>query len=218
MKYFVCFFLIFSVLIASHAYAANINYYCFDSYDEYREMRYWAKASLTIYDYQSKSGDVVFLNLIDPKNSKSLMYAPNEKLQKHFNNAFASYVKGKLPFHNTDEGRDERFAELYKKYGKDDDFFDMLQAYEEARRESEYGSNPASLYCSIKVKRRDLPVLFEIKCNITTNMNLTNYNGLKEVDIGYSTAEHIEGTIKRMLTEHLKSLGDRLSSINSCKQ
>jgi hypothetical protein len=212
-------FIVFNFLLCfSSAYAQNQDIYCYNSYDEYRQIKYWGRICVSVGDYNYNSGDSEYLNLTYKNSKKRYLEETKKEIVAHFDKEFERLIKGNLPFHNTEEGRDERFAELYKKFGDSDNFIEILQAQEEARRNSLYGENPGAVYCIIKIDRRDFPVLYEMECNIIANKDLMNRGGLvEERKLGYSTPEHIVGELKNSISKLLEDLSDTLKRINNCK-
>lgn len=204
-------------LFLGTGFAQDQDFYCYDSFDEYRQIKYWAKGHVSISDYNYNSGDSSYLDLTYKVPDKRSREETSKIIVDHFNKEFERLIKGNLPFHNTDEGRDERFSELYKKYGKNDNFFDILQAQEEARRNSLYGPNPGALYCLIRIERRNFPVLYEMECSIIASSDLINRGGLKEGNLGYSSPELIVGELKNSITMQLEKLNTTLKRIRNCK-
>lgn len=121
-----------------------------------------------------------------------------------------------LSFHDIEEGRDKRFHDLYEKFGKQENFLEILDAQEEARRNSLYGPNPGAVFCIIKISRREFPILYEMKCSLVADKDLRNWNGLEERKLGYSTPEHIVGELKQSITQQLEKLANTLKIINNC--
>jgi len=204
-------------LLTIQVHAQTDDFYCYDSYDEYRQIKYWAKRHISVSDYSYKSGDSNYLNLTYRDNKKKKFGEETSKeLIEHFNKEFDRLIKNSLPYHDTDAGRNKRFKELYKKYGEQDNFLDILQAQEEARRNSLYGTNPGAIFCLIKIERREFPVLYEMNCSIVANKELWNRGGLEENKIGFSTPEHILGELKHSITQELAKLRSTMRRINSC--
>jgi hypothetical protein len=207
-------FLLISVFQVRIAFAENHDKFIYssDAFDKYRSIKYWARVSISIVDYKYNSGDAEFLKLsfTDPYNKSSKF--PAIPILNHFNNEFIRLIKGGLPIIDTDKGREERIKSFLQK--KKDFDFDEYTAYEEARRESIFGKNPGAIYCIIRISRREFPVLYEISTNIIANKDLSNYGSLlSEKDIGFSTPEHIEGELKRVITEHLEKLSVEMNKI-----
>ncbi len=198
-------------------FAKNTAYYCYDSFDQYRQIKYWAEIYVSVYDYNYNSNDSSYLGLTYKNPEKKYRDETNKEIVTHFNKEFKRLIKGNLPFHNTEKGHDERFLKVYKKYGNDDNFLEILNAQEEARRTSLYGPNPGALFCLIKIERREFPVLYEMECSIVANKDLYNRNGLVAKKLGYSTPEHILGELKTSITELLKKLNNKMKIINDCE-
>lgn len=218
MRYYLCSVVILNYsLYVGTAFAQNQDFYCHDSFDKYRQIKYWAKNHVSVSDYNYNSGDSSYLDLTYKIPEQRFSEETNKIIVAHFNKEFERLIKGNLLFHNTDEGRDERFSELYKKYGNNDNFFEILQAQEEARRTSLYGPNPGAVYCLIRIERRDFPVLYEMECSIIANKDLINRGGLEEKKLGYSSPELIVGELKNSITTQLEKLSNTLKIIRNCK-
>ncbi|NPV03471.1 MAG: hypothetical protein HPY67_01900 [Syntrophaceae bacterium] len=193
------------------------DFYCFDSFDKYRQIRYWAVAHVSVNDYNYGSGDAKYLELTYKSNdSQSIEESTAQPIITHFRKEFDRLIKGKLPFHDNDVGRDKRFFDFFKKHGGKEDFIEKWQAHEEARRRSLYGTNPGSVYCLIHISRREFPILYEMKCSIVANNDLSNRGGIEEKNLGYSSPEHIEGELKRAITEQLERLKEKMEVIRKC--
>jgi len=178
-RYFIYFALIAQLFsLPNPAFAYNRDFYCYDFYHKYRAIKYWARKYISVSDYNSKTGDSRYLKLTYKIPKKKVGEETNKEIVAHFYKEFKRLIKGNLPFHDIDEGRDDRFAGLYKKYGKSENFLEILHAQEEARRNSLYGPNPGAVYCIIKIEKREFPVLYEMECSIGANKDLANINGL----------------------------------------
>lgn len=191
-------------------------HYCWDAYDKYRQIRYWAVAHVSVDDFKYDSGDAKYLKLTYKDGDSSILDRTSQPIITHFRKEFDRLIKGKLPFHDDDTGYKARMSDFYKKRGSKENFMEKWQASEEARRKALYGTNPGALYCLIKISRREFPVLYEIKSNIVASNDLANYKGLEVSDIGYSTPEHIEDELKRAITEQLESLKGKIDVIRKC--
>jgi hypothetical protein len=189
--------------------------YCFGSYDEYRQMKYWATRSVSLNDYKFQSGDARYLKLT-VHNAEAKRDEPIKELVDHFNKEFLRILKGNLPFHDVEEGRNKRFKEAWDKHGQSDKFFEIWQAQEEARRKSLYGPDPGAVYCLIAVNRREFPVLYEMKTSVVANKALRNYENFQEKDIGFSTPDLIIGELKQTMTSQLEELADHLKRMRNC--
>jgi hypothetical protein len=213
-----CFLILNFIFLQYSVFAADKDIYCYDSYDEYRQIKYWAKKHVSVSDYNYKSGDAKYLNLTYAIPDKIAGEETNKEIVAHFDKEFGRLIKGNLPYHDTSEGREKRFNELYSKFSKSDNFFEIVQAQEEARRTSLYGPNPGAIYCIIKIERHEFPVLYEMECNIVANKDLRNYrDGIGEKKLGYSTPEHISGELKQSLTKQLEELSSTMKKIRNCK-
>ena len=195
----------------------NFDPYASKYYDSYRQIRYWAFFALSISDYDYGSGDAKYLGLVGENSQRSPLGGPSTPLREHFGKEFSRVLKGDLPYFDTTEGQDQRFSELFLKYGKQSDFFNLVQAQESARRNALYGPKPAAVYCIILISRREFPVLYEIKISIVTNEVLSNYNGLEEKGIGFSTPEYIAGELQQAITTHLSALAESLKKVRNAK-
>jgi len=192
------------------------DFYCYDSYDEYREIKYWARRYVSVSDYDYDSGDAEYLKLCSKDPNRVLSKITCKEVVSHFNAEFERLFIQTLPFHDTEKGRDERFDEIYKKHGQKDNFSEIRRASEEAHRNSLYGPNPGAIYCIIKISRRDFPVLYEMETSVIANKDLWNRFGLEEKKLGYSTPELIVGELKHSITQQLEELHKTLKIINDC--
>lgn len=211
--------LILSLATATTSFASLDDVlYCGKYNDRYREIRYWARAVVSIDDYDSGSGDALALKLVDGRGSLG-MYEQNGEIVDHFQREFQRVIKGRLPLHDVNLGADMRLSEFMKK-NTGSDAFEMFQAYEEARMRSLYGKNPAAIYCNIAVSRTDFPVLYEIKTTIVASDDLINYgtSEVKEESIGYSAPAYIKGELKRKITEHLEKIAEKMGKIRACNK
>ncbi|WP_281761333.1 hypothetical protein [Pseudodesulfovibrio nedwellii] len=201
-------------LIPASSIASDYNQYCSKYYNKYRDIRYWAKVNISVSDFYYNSGAIKSLKL----GSKSSVgvYHVADNLKKYYFHEFERLIKKDLPYHDTTKGYNKRFNKIYSKYKNDKNFFDKLDAYEIAWRESKFGTNPAALYCSIKISRTEFPILLLIQTNIVTNDTLTNYWTEAEEDLEYSDPEFVNDTIKKILTKQLTSWQRKLKQMNSC--
>jgi len=186
-----------------------------DYYDKYREVHYWGKVHLSIRDYHYRTGDAVALGLATKSKTwlgfKDIF--PAQEIQEHFMKEFRRLF-GDLPFHDVDEGRRERFNKFFKQYGKEKNFAEMLEAEEIAYRRSRYEGRPGAIYCSIRVKRRTFPVLYETNCRISAREDLAGYaSSVEFTDIGFSSPDYIVGEIKRVLSNMLVKLSQKIDKI-----
>lgn len=204
-------------LFLGTGFAQDQEFYCYERFDKYRQIKYWAKVHVSINDYNYNSGDSSYLDLTYKVPDTRSREETNKIIVAHLNKEFERIIKGNLPFHNTDEGRDEWISELVNKYVKNNNFFDILRAQEEARRNSLYGPNPGALYCLIRIERHDFPVLYEMECSIIANKDLINRNGLEEKKLGYSSPELIVGELNNSITMQLEKLNTTLKRIRNCK-
>lgn len=201
--------------------AADESFYCRDSYDIYRNIKYWAAKNITIEDFDYKSNDAQYLKVTDEENN----YKPSKSIVNHFNSEFERLIKGAIPFYDTQKGNVDRYATFLNDHGytindylntwNDLNTWNEWMSNERARRRSLYGSNPAALHCTIRVQNRTFPVLYHVRCNITADEDLRTY-GLEKDALGYSTPEYIEGELKTAITEQLDRLAETMKKINSC--
>jgi hypothetical protein len=184
-------------------------------YDNHREITYWGFATLTVSDYHYGDDSADRLKLLAPiQTDRPYDRRPSADLQSHFNGEFKRLF-GDLPFNDLLVGRDERFDALWKQY-KDlppSERAERFRAAEEARRRSLYGGRAGSLYCSIRIKRQDFPVLYVISCNISAENDLRHTNWDEVSDINFSSPEHIRGELKRALTDLLKQKSQHMAKI-----
>ena len=193
--------------------------YCNKYNDEYKQIQYFAKVSVSIDDYDITSGDSEYLKLKVEKNKIDHIGETDKKIKDHFFDEFQKLVKGNLPYYDVDAGREQRVTEFLQKNKFDTDTIDEFRAYEIARMKSLYGKNPAALYCNIRISRKEFPVLYVIKTNLIATDRLENYDigGLQQDSIGYSSPKYIVGEINKVITDHLSKISSLLKKIKSCK-
>lgn len=191
--------------------------YGMESYDKVREVTYWGSAALTLSSYAG-ADDTVALGLngtakgISGRTHADRIHA-NQDIQEHFMSEFKKYF-GDLPFHDLDKGKYERemkFKEQYK--GEQKDFYPSFRAAEEARRRSLYGGRAGAISCDVLVKRRDFPILYQIRCHLSANNDLQGPSGVNVADMGFSTREHIAGEIKLVLSQMLQGINNTMATI-----
>lgn len=185
-----------------------------ESYAEWRQVTYWGKTSISVRDYEYGSGDSEFLKLVI-KNKADRFSAdkPRDDIQKHFTTEFRRLF-GYLPFHDLEEGRDQRWAQFRRENPRwdtvKDPNVDFMQAYEAfdaaevARRNALHGGRAGALFCNIRVKRRTFPVLYEIACSLSANDDLRYETWREARDISFSTPEHIDKEINQAITRVLE--------------
>lgn len=187
-------------------------------YDKYRNIRYWARASISINDYDYDSGDAAYFKLTS-KTNDDISEEVNSEIKEYFLIEFKKNVASGLPFHDENVGYKERFNKFLNDNSKDINFIEKWNAYEEARRMSSYGDNPAAIYCNIKIKRRDFPVLYEIETSVIANKDLRNYGtDLKESSIGYSTPDFIYGELRRAISMQIHNLAEKMAKIRKFRR
>jgi hypothetical protein len=185
--------------------------YAYKEYDNYRAITYWGRISVYIDDYAYGSGDANFLGLT-AKKPNSVLTDPEPEIKEHFMTEFKKYF-GDLPFHNVDEGKDERLRKFLRS-GKDGiERIEEFSASEEARRRALYGGRAGAVYCNIAVKRRAFPVLYEIHCSTSAEDDLRYASWQEKKNIGYSSQEHIAGEIKLALSKMLEEESRELAKM-----
>lgn len=210
----ICAILVPSRVVFSSGYD---DFLCMKFFDEFRAIKYWARTSISVDDYDYGSGDSEYLGLKIKKAENSDII---KELNDHYLAEFSKYVKEKLPYHDTDAGVSERISKYVEKY-KDNKSVDMgekIMASEEARRRSLYGTNPGAMYCNIRISRRDFPILYEIESSIAANDNLRTHDDVREKSINYSSSEHIIAELKRAITDHMQKLGIKMNTIRNCRR
>lgn len=191
--------------------------YCLEFFDEYREIKYWARAYVSVTDYHYGSKDARYLNLTYEGDDRFPKEKTSKSIVDHFNKEFVRLIKRNIPFHDTQKGYYERFKNFAKKH-KNDPYYEKFSAHEEARRRSLFGSNPGAVFCIIKVSRKKFPILYEIESSIIAREDLINRGGLEEDNLGFSTPEHIEGELKRAITQQLEKLSKTMETIRRCSK
>jgi hypothetical protein len=214
-------FLFPMILLAGNLFAADSEkadkvLYGSDIYDDYRKITYWAGVYLSIGNYHYNDGDVEDLKLVVKDKTKRFgRDNPRDDIKQHLMHEFKRLFVDdfKLPFHDDQIGYEERFKKFFSEnrglIGKSgSDFHEKWVATEVARRRALYGGHPGSISCNIKVKRRDFPVLYEIRCSISAKESLEHspwYERVEGEDLGFSSPEHIVGELKTAITEMLKA-------------
>lgn len=204
-----------SLIVPGIAFAQDQDIYCWELYNKYREIDYWAKRVIFVRDYQYGSGDASYLNLVHDVPDE-LMDEVDKRIVDYFGQEFRNHILRNIPFHDAEEGRDDRWDTAWNKYGDNEHFYEMFEAEEEARRNALYGSNPGAVYCHIRIERRQFPVLYEMECTIVANAQLVNRGGITKEKLGFSTPEHIIGELMNSISEQLQSLGKWLEVIKNC--
>ena len=191
-----------------------------ESYDDWRQITYWGKTSLSLRDYEYGSGDLEFLKLIVKQKTSSFSDEnPQDDIQKHFLTEFKRLF-GDLPFHDLQEGWNVRWTQFRRDNPQWDyeknrgvDFtqaYDAFNAAELARRNALYGGRAGALFCNVRVKRRTFPVVYEIKCSISAEEDLRYARWRESEDIGFSTPELIDKEIKQAITRMLEKKNTEL--------
>ncbi len=191
--------------------------YRHDHYANYREVTYWGRATIDVYDLRFDSKDAESLGLVVPEkgelpNWPHMVVAPN--IQEHFNVTFKKLFAD-LPFRNVDEGRTDRVKKILqaRKYNVQTE---EIEAAEQARWRALYGGRPAALTCAAKIKRKTFPVLYELRCGMSARDDLWVSHFDEVQDIGYSSPEHIAGELKQAVTEQLQQLKTTFEKIRVC--
>lgn len=193
--------------------------YCDKYYDSYRDIAYWATPFLSIINFHHNSGDAEWLGLRIPVPGRrgKFLGNPNDNLSKHYRAEFVRLVKGNLTFHDTKQYLERKRREFIIKHIDDDNFTDKLRGLQESLIRATWGPNPGVVGCWIKVKRREFPVIYLIKCQINANKSLWWYpEGLVFKDMGFGLPDTIEQEMKVSLTEILTKVRDRLQKIRKC--
>ncbi|TSK05143.1 MAG: hypothetical protein FPO08_16695 [Geobacter sp.] len=221
----IIFMLTLSMSASCFAFNAEEFYLCSKAGDEYRGILYWARAVVTINDYDSGSelSDSVKLKLKSKASITDANYGePNKNIKTHFINEFKRLVQGNLPYAK-EETFDTLFAEYKKSAGVKNftaDDIEGFEAFEESRRKAIYGPNPGAIYTKISISRTDFPVLYEIKTNVSGRDNLWSTDRddfVSQKNIGYSSPQYIEAELKKMITMHLTKVGNAFKLLRSCK-
>lgn len=217
-RFYVYFVLILQFFFLSNTvFAQDKTYYCYDHFDKYRQIKYWARTIVSVSDFNIETNDSNYLGLTYKSPEKKFDEETNKDIIAHFDKEFKRLIKSDLPFHDTDKGMLERVTEFHKKYGKSDNFYEIFLAQEEARRNSLYGPNPGAVYCIIEIERHEFPVLYKMECRIVANNDLMNMHGIEEKKLGYSNPKHIVGELKRTITQQLEELSKTMKIIRNCK-
>ena len=177
-------------------------------YDAHREVVYWGHARLEIYDYRYGLGDAEHLELV-VKTGKYNKLEPAMPLRDHFLSEFRRLF-GKLPFHDLDAGREERWQKFFEEHRDlaDTELSERWEALELARRRTLYAGRAASIQCTIKIQRRKSPVLYEIGCGISARDNLRHYEWDEFAALGFGPTEQIVHELKRAITEQLREAAE----------
>jgi hypothetical protein len=212
--------LLLSLLCTTSGQVTMHDPYCWDAFDEFREIQYWAKRHVSVGNYNSGSGDAEYLKLCskDPDPNSILDTITHKGIVDYFNSEFKRLFMETLPFHDAEKGEIERMMKMLEtQHGQKDDFLEIFDAIEEARRNALYGPNPGAVSCEIGISRREFPVLYEMKTTLTTKKDPSMLGGmLEEKKLGYSTPEYIVAELKRSITQQLEALQKTLKIINDC--
>ena len=193
--------------------------------DKYREITYWGTAEINVSDHRYGTGDAERLRLkVKDTTDKYGRLIVVPEIREHFLKEFRRLF-GDLPFNNLETGRNERWDKFYAENRKLADapggeFRERWEAAEQARRRALYDGRAGAIYCNIKLKRHQFPVVYTIACVISAEDDLHPYfsdTPESGADIGFSSPEHIAGEIKRALTEMLKEKSVELAKIRKYK-
>ena len=190
-------------------------------HDKYREISYWGIAQVTVRDYRYGAGDAERLKLLakDTTDKYGRLIVAAE-IREHFLKEFRRLF-GDLPFNNLETGRSERWDKFYEENRKlteapGMEFHERWEAAEQARRSALYSGRAGAIYCNIKLKRREFPIVYTIACVISAEDDLHPYfldSSEGGADMGFSSPEYVAGEIKRALTEMLKGKSVELAKI-----
>ncbi len=193
--------------------------YCWRDNSRVQNIDYWAKVQLSINDFDYKSGDTEFLGLGTKKKGFSVGLEVDPDIYKEF----FSYVKQALiqekPFHDGTEGYDARFAKFHKTNKKNDpNFHKKWRSQESIRAKKLFGKYPGQVYCNVRVKGREFPIMYHTACSLSAEEPM-RYDRLLEVkNLDNSDRESLE----KKLVNDLKSYVDKLvkirEQINECKK
>ncbi len=197
--------------------------FCQKPYNKFREIKYWGAIRIELYDFNLGSNDTNVLNLHDINhNFNGAYWIPKREMRDWFRSEVNKTLIGNIPFHDADQGASERLGEILKQCkGDHKSIYDAMNEYrleERFRRQKLYGDNPGVIYCRIRVKRNEFPVLFDIKLSIGADNDMKNDEPslLTVEDMGYSTPENIETEIKKSITAKLKTLSENFWFVRNC--
>jgi hypothetical protein len=177
-------------------------------YDGHREVAYWGQAKLEIYDYRYGLGDAESLELV-VKTGQYNRLEPVPALRDHFMAEFRRLF-GRLPFHDLEAGREERWKKFFDENRALDDaeFSEKWGQLELARRRDVHPGRAGSVQCIVKVQRRKSPVLYEIGCGVSPRDDLKHYEWEDFAALGFSAPEQIVRELKRAITEQLREASE----------
>jgi hypothetical protein len=173
-------------------------------YDNYSPIRYWIDMGLSISDYNYGSKDAESLGLVvqDGKHFTKT----SSKLLSHFYNEFERLIKQDLPVYNDDDDRFQDVRELMQT--KEMNIAGKLEDMEKVRRIGRYGTHPGSLFCTIRISRREFPVLYLTECYIIANL-YKEKSDRRALDFGFAKPENIEKELMISTTRTLERLRQR---------
>jgi hypothetical protein len=73
---------------------------------------------------------------------------------------------------------------------------------------AKHGNSIGQLYCNIRIKGVDYPVLTYSSCSVNADSKLEYNRGFELTDINAFEPSTIEGGLIRMLDEHIRNLSD----------
>jgi hypothetical protein len=210
------------ILSVGNSLASDLieSYLCSPYVDPYRNIAYWARATLSVDNYDLDTKDAELLKLKVHKNKNDFLGGPNKNLNDHFKKEFARLVQGKLPVAK-EEDTEKVISEYRKATGKDNWDYSEFDAYEQSKRRALYGANPGAIYITISISRSEFPVLYEIKTNVSTDEDLRSYDRgdfVSQKNLGYSSPQYIEAELKRMITLQLTKVANAFKIMRSCNK
>ena len=198
---------------------ANKDFYCMEYFDKYREIKYWSSRRVMVGDYDYDTGDAEYLKLCSKDPNMPLLTIPCKEIVEYFNAEFNRlFDKKNIPFHDAYANSIKQYAEMKEKHGHKENFDELWQASEEARKSALYGTNPAQISCLIEISRREFPVLYEM----TTYLRSEKSSPIDQAymptvrKLGFSSPEYIIDELKRSITQQLEELSSKLKLINEC--
>jgi hypothetical protein len=179
-----------------------------------KKVEYWAGVLLQIEAFEYGSSDLEYLAL--QENSERF-----NSIKKHLLQSFNTYVRKNYKHTDIYDYYHSRCSEIRESKIKQAllnkenaipsymKITDEVSAMVAADIRSKYGIKPGVLLCGIRIKRKDFPVLYEIKLSFTNDEDLGFKTGIGWADkisenLGYSTPEGIEGELKLAIDEIFK--------------
>ncbi len=196
--------------------------FCEEPYNKFREIRYWGAIRIELYDLDLGSNDTNALNLHDSKAFDKSYWIPKKTIMDHFESEFNRLIKRNIPYYDADQGGSKRLGDVLARSKEQNKSVEQAMSefslQERLRRQKLYGDNPGVLYCRIRVKRHEFPVLFEIKSSISGDKEMKHDEPslLKVEDVGYSTPANIEAEIEKAITAQLEILSENFWLVRNC--